>query len=287
MGCPNKRAKHLRDAREAKRQRRLEEPDKDFSIGVLHEAHWEGLSDSEEESDIEISEPEDNISDEGRDLFERLLSAAKTEWSHGADTTKFLYQKGPTLSERQERRVRAVERRLAYAANTYSQPLSQFFPLASPIPNKVSVSTSELPCQLRRRAIDDLDPALNGECCATALLQSQRDFQEQKGWLQEEVEAAGHSIIFYPKFHCEINFTERFWCAAKHYTRENCEYTIDGLRRTIPEAFKSIPTATISRFYMHCSRIIDAYNNGYKYGTKAFINRVYKSHRRVEDELKW
>ena len=131
------------------------------------------------------------------------------------------------------------------------------------------------------------DPALNGECCATALLQSQRDFQDQRGWLQEEVEAAGHSVIFYPKFHCEINFIERFWCAAKLYARENCEYTIDGLRRTIPAAFQSISSATICRFYKHCSRIIDAYNNGYKYGTKAFIDQAYKSHRRVEDKSKW
>jgi len=28
----------------------------------------------------------------------------------------------------------------------------------------------------------------------------------EKGRLQEGVEAAGHSVIFYPKFHCELNF---------------------------------------------------------------------------------
>ena len=78
------------------------------------------------------------------------------------------------------------------------------------------------------------DPALNGECCATALLQSQRDFVEQKGRLQEEVEATGHYVIFYPKFHCELNFIERFWCSAKHYARENCEYSLKGLRRSLP-----------------------------------------------------
>ena len=94
----NKRAKHLQNAREAKTQRRLEETDPDYSRDVLHEANWEGLSDSEEESDVEISEPEDNISDERKDLFESLISAAKTEWSHGVDNTKFLYQRGPTLS---------------------------------------------------------------------------------------------------------------------------------------------------------------------------------------------
>lgn len=140
---------------------------------------------------------------------------------------------------------------------------------------------------LNKRARHLRDAALGGECCATALLQSQRDFQEQKGWLQEEVEAAGHSVIFYPKFHCELNFIERFWCAAKHNVRENCEYTMDGLRRTIPAAFKSISTATINRFYKLCSRTIDAYIHGYKYGTKAFIDQVYKSHRQVVDKSKW
>jgi hypothetical protein len=35
------------------------------------------------------------------------------------------------------------------------------------------------------------------------------DFQELQG-------KTGYSVIFYPKFHCELNFIEGFWCAAKH-----------------------------------------------------------------------
>lgn len=128
------------------------------------------------------------------------------------------------------------------------------------------------------------DPTLHGECCATALLQSQRDFKEQTGRLQEEVEAAGHLVIFYPKFHCELHFIERFWCASKHYTRENCEYSLNGLRKTLPAAFKSISTATINRYYHLCCRIINAYIDGHKYGTKAFAER--KSHRQVVDKSK-
>ena len=111
--------------------------------------------------------------------------------------------------------------------------------------------------------------------------QSQRDFAEQKGRLQEEVEAAGHSVIFYPKFHCELNFIERFWCASKHYARENCEYNLNSLRKTLPAAFKSVSTASINRYYQHCCRIIEAYIDGHKYGTEAFVERAYKSHRRV------
>ena len=60
----------------------------------------------------------------------------------------------------------------------------------------------------------------------------QQDFREQKGQLQEdmEVQAANYLVIFYPKFHCELDFIQRFWCAAKWYARENCEYSLEGLR---------------------------------------------------------
>jgi hypothetical protein len=44
---------------------------------------------------------------------------------------------------------------------------------------------------------------------------AQPDFIGQKGRLQEELEAANQTVMFYPKFHCELNFIERFWCAAK------------------------------------------------------------------------
>ena len=131
------------------------------------------------------------------------------------------------------------------------------------------------------------DPTLKGDCCATTLLQSQKDFRDQKGWLQELVETAGHNVIFYPKFHCETNFIERFWCAAKYYTRENCGYSLNDLRITIPAAFQSIPTATINRFYHHCDRIIDAYSTGFQYGTHSFVEYVHKNHRQVVDKSKW
>ena len=33
-----------------------------------------------------------------------------------------------------------------------------------------------------------------------------------KSLVQEVIEAAGHICIFLPKFHCELNFIEFFWC---------------------------------------------------------------------------
>ena len=40
-------------------------------------------------------------------------------------------------------------------------------------------------------------------------MSKQPDFREKRGRLQEEVEATGNLVIFYPKFHYELNFIER------------------------------------------------------------------------------
>jgi len=51
--------------------------------------------------------------------------------------------------------------------------------------------------------------------------------------------------IFYPAFHCEINFIEYYWGAAKYYTRENCEYDFESLKRLVPEALAGVPKQLI------------------------------------------
>ena len=57
------------------------------------------------------------------------------------------------------------------------------------------------------------------------------DFLAQKGAIAEIIEKAGHKCIFYPKFHCELNFIERYWGAAKNYARKNCDYSWAGLKK--------------------------------------------------------
>jgi hypothetical protein len=57
---------------------------------------------------------------------------------------------------------------------------------------------------------------------------AQRDVQLQKGWLQETLEASNQEVAFYPKFHCEWNFIEHFWCGAKWYTHETANIHLKG-----------------------------------------------------------
>ena len=124
---------------------------------------------------------------------------------------------------------------------------------------------------------------LRHRCCATSLLANQADFRAQKGRLQEEVELRGHEVIFYPKFHCEANFIERFWSSCKYYSREHCTYSFQGLKKVVPEAIASVSTDTIYRYFERCDRTIQAYAAGATYETKAYTDRSYTSHRQIRN----
>ena len=48
-------------------------------------------------------------------------------------------------------------------------------------------------------------PFENENCCMARLLSKQDDFLNQPTMLETVIKAAGHEIIFLPKFHCELN----------------------------------------------------------------------------------
>jgi hypothetical protein len=54
------------------------------------------------------------------------------------------------------------------------------------------------------------------DCCNKQILKQQADFAEQKSLVQETIEAVGHLCLFFPKFHCELNFIELFWAQVKN-----------------------------------------------------------------------
>ena len=58
-------------------------------------------------------------------------------------------------------------------------------------------------------------PAERTDCCCRRVLFNQPDFATQKPQLQEFIESCSHLCDFYPKYHCELNFIEQYWGAAK------------------------------------------------------------------------
>lgn len=131
-----------------------------------------------------------------------------------------------------------------------------------------------LDCAARKRK------HIGGQCYARQVLAQQPDFQAQKGRVQEVVEGRGHLVLFYPKFHCELNWIEYFWARVKVYTRAHCSYDIRSLRENVPAALVWA-SSLIPTWWGKSLRIMDTYRDGIAYGSEEFKTRAYRSHRRV------
>ena len=75
----------------------------------------------------------------------------------------------------------------------------------------------------------------------------QPDFIAQQCEIEEKIEGLSnhYRVLYYPKFHCELNHIEYFWCHSKRYARESCDYTINGLRWHVPDALAQVRNSTI------------------------------------------
>lgn len=122
---------------------------------------------------------------------------------------------------------------------------------------------------------------------ARDLLRSQPDFQSQKEWLEETVTDAGFAIDFYPKYHCEFNYIEMFWGAAKAYARSNCNYDFNHLIQIVPVALNSVSLSKIRKFARKSYRYIDAYRvrgtDGNSLTPKQieYAVKKYRQHRKI------
>lgn len=86
------------------------------------------------------------------------------------------------------------------------------------------------------------------ECCCRHILFNEPDFKAQKSAVEEYIESRGHKVIFYPKFHCELNFIEQVWGRAKyHYRMMPCPRNEKDMEQIIKESLESVPLDMIHR----------------------------------------
>ncbi|KZS89290.1 hypothetical protein SISNIDRAFT_407601 [Sistotremastrum niveocremeum HHB9708] len=87
------------------------------------------------------------------------------------------------------------------------------------------------------------------DCCARRILFNQPDFVGQKSRLEEIIERNGHLCDFYPKFHCELNFIEQYWGAAKRaYRSTKLTSSTDEMERNVIHSLDSVPLDQIRRY---------------------------------------
>ena len=121
-------------------------------------------------------------------------------------------------------------------------------------------------------------PANNLQCCARRILSQCEDFKVDKCWLEETVEALGHKLLFFPKFHCELNFIEMLWGYVKAKLRRMCTFSFSDLKRRLPELLNSIPLPFVRRASRRCLRYIDGYRIGLIGPELDYAIRKYKGH---------
>jgi hypothetical protein len=86
------------------------------------------------------------------------------------------------------------------------------------------------------------------DCCCQRLLFCQPDFCAQKSHLEEFITSCGHICDFYPKFHCELNFIEQYWGAAKFRYRSTTRTSdIDAMQRNVLVCLDDVPLLQIRR----------------------------------------
>jgi hypothetical protein len=121
------------------------------------------------------------------------------------------------------------------------------------------------------------------DCCALRILEAQDDFRGEVSLLETII----LQVIFYPKFHCELNYIEYYWAALKKHTRDNCKYSFSELEKTVLEAMDTMSLVTIGRFAMRSNRWMLSYINGLTEKQRKYTEHVYRSHRRETRHLEY
>ena len=82
---------------------------------------------------------------------------------------------------------------------------------------------------------------------------AQDDFRSTRSHLQEIAEDSGYNFLLYPKFHCELNWTEYYWGSCNHFVRKHCNCTLAGelrlgAREVVPQALESVKGSVICKY---------------------------------------
>ncbi|KAF8154659.1 hypothetical protein B0H34DRAFT_661116 [Crassisporium funariophilum] len=118
------------------------------------------------------------------------------------------------------------------------------------------------------------------DCCYRRLLFTQPDFVNQKSHLEELITSRGHICDFYPKYHCELNFIEQYWGAAKlRYRSSPKTNDIKEMEGNIKACLDDVPDVQIRRYANRSARFISAYSQGLSGPKAAWANRKYHGHR--------
>lgn len=113
------------------------------------------------------------------------------------------------------------------------------------------------------------------------ILEEFEDFKNKTTLIEEKVQARDHLCMSFPKFHYELNASERCWCHSKKHTRAYANGSITQLRKIVPEGLDSCNPDLIKKFFRTCRDYCKAYRGGYTCRNVDAAVKVNKSHRHI------
>ncbi|CAK5276392.1 unnamed protein product [Mycena citricolor] len=123
------------------------------------------------------------------------------------------------------------------------------------------------------------------DCCLKKMLYLEPDFQAQKSQLKEHCEAHGYKVIFFPKYHPELNFIEQCWGFAKHVYWMLPKSTKEAdVIQNVAHALESVPLESMRQFATRSSCFTDVYFHGLNGAEAAWANKKYCRHRTLPAE---
>lgn len=123
---------------------------------------------------------------------------------------------------------------------------------------------------------------INPKCCLSYVLSHEPDFQAQEEWLTQVVHEAGFEIIFYLKYHCELNYIEMIWGWAKSHRRRTCTYNYKDHKERLPKTFDNLlQVSLVRKLFQHCLRFMSGYRQNLEGPLLDYAIRKYTSHRVV------
>ena len=94
------------------------------------------------------------------------------------------------------------------------------------------------------------------------LARAKKIFQHTKTEIQEIAEAYGHTVLYLPPYHPELNPIEYAWGYVKRIVSEESPYNANVLKEEVlPKAFSMLPLQVIKNFFSHVRKTEEEYTN--------------------------
>ncbi|KAF8588218.1 hypothetical protein K439DRAFT_1645622 [Ramaria rubella] len=183
--------------------------------------------------------------------------------------------------------------RMRYASFADGTPQCLYFPVEHPMPGwfkGMEVIIKERG-QWPDNGLNTQCPGFKCEpnsrdCCCRRLLFTAPDFVAQKSYLEEYITSRGHICDFYPKFHCELNFIEQYWGAAKyHYHSTLKTNDIKTMEDIMLACLDKVSHLQIIRYGNRSACFLSAYSQGLTGAEAVWANRKYHSHRTLPPSM--